>query len=85
MALRIKQRNTQEVIIETGENLLGDISVSVEGETIRIKNNASCELVRAYGVTTAIITTPNITNIRNSSAFDVFGESESRRKKRDLR
>jgi hypothetical protein len=74
VALRITQGNTQKVIIETGENLLGDISVSVEGETLRIKNNASCELVRAYGVTTAIITTPNITDIRNSSAFDVVGE-----------
>lgn len=74
VSLRIKQGNSQKVVIETGENLLGDIAVSLEGETLRIKNNARCELARNYGVTTAIITSPNITNIRNSSAYDVIGE-----------
>lgn len=74
VTLYLKQGETQEIKLETGENLLGDISVTIEGETLIVKNKNSCNLVRDYGITKVFVTTPNITEIRNSSAYDVIGE-----------
>ena len=74
VTLYLKQGETHVVKLETGENLLSDISVTVEGETLVVKNQNSCNLVREYGITKVFVTTPNITEIRNSSAYDVIGE-----------
>ena len=72
--LYLKQGNTSTIILETAENLLNDISVSVEEETLVVKNKNRCNLVREYGITKLFVTVPNITEIRNSSAYDVIGE-----------
>lgn len=74
VTLYLKQGETQEIKLETGENLLGDISVTIDGETLIVKNKNSCNLVRDYGITKVFVTTPNITEIRNSSAYDVIGD-----------
>lgn len=74
VSLIIRQGPSQEVIIETGENLLNDVSVTVEGETLVIRDGNRCNLVRDYGITRAIVTTPFLTEIRNSSEFHVVGE-----------
>ncbi|MCB0456575.1 MAG: head GIN domain-containing protein [Flavobacteriaceae bacterium] len=76
VSLIIKQGITQEVLIETGANLLNDISVAVEGETLVIRNHNGCNLVRDFGITKAIVTVQNITEIRNSSIYHVVGEGE---------
>lgn len=72
--LIIKQGETAQVIVETGANLWSDIEVTQEGETLRFKNGNACNLLREYNVTKAIVTAPNLTEIRNSSAFNVIGE-----------
>jgi len=72
--LYLKQGETQSVILETGENLLNDVSVTMEAETLVVKNHNTCNLVREYGLTKIFVTAPNITEIRNSSAYDVIGE-----------
>lgn len=74
VSLIIKQGETQEVIIKTGENLLNDVTVRVEGETLVIKDGNTCNLVRDYGSTTAFVTTPNITELRNSSPYDITSD-----------
>jgi len=74
VTLYLKQGEPQQVRLETGENLLSDISVSVEGKTLVVKDHNSCNLVRDYGITKVFVTAPNITEIRNSSAYDVIGE-----------
>lgn len=74
LTLYLKQGDTQQVTLETGENLLSDISVTIEEKTLVVKNHNNCNLVRDYGITKVIVTTPNITEIRNSSAYDVIGE-----------
>jgi hypothetical protein len=73
VSLLIKQGDTQEVIIETGDNLLNDVSVEVIDEILVIKDNNRCNFVRDYGITKAIVTTPDLKEIRNSSEFDVVG------------
>lgn len=74
VTLYLKQGETQQVKLETGENLLSDISVSVEGKSLVVKDQNDCNLVRDYGITKVFVTAPNITEIRNSSAYDVVGE-----------
>lgn len=74
VSLIIRQGPIQEVIIETGEYLKNDVTISIEGETLVIKDNNRCNLVRGYGATTAYITVPNLLEIRNSSEYDVVGD-----------
>lgn len=74
VTLFLKQGDSTHIILETGENLLGDISVSVEENTLIVKDKNNCNLVRDYGITKVFVTVPNITEIRNSSAYDVIGE-----------
>mgnify|MGYP005989482523 CR=1 FL=1 len=69
--LFVEQGLTQKVVLETGENLLNDTQVYVENGQLILKDNNGCNLTRDYGVTKVYVTTPNLTEIRNSSAFDV--------------
>ncbi len=67
----ITQAETQKVTIETGENLMNDIQVFVEDDMLILKNNNSCNIFGDYGVTKIFISTPNLTEIRNSSVGTV--------------
>ena len=74
VSLVIKQGDVQEVLLETGENLLNDVYVSIEDETLIIKDENKCNLFRDYGLTKATVTVPNLVRIRNSSTYDVHSE-----------
>ena len=63
-----------EVIIETGDNLLNDVEVSVVDGLLELTDNNTCNFVRDFGVTRAFVTAPNITEIRNSSQFQVSSD-----------
>ena len=67
----ILKQGQQKIIIETGENLMNDIDVSVKDGVLTVFNNNGCNLVRDYNITKAIITSPNITEIRNASGYEV--------------
>jgi hypothetical protein len=72
--LIIKDGLEQKLIIESGKNLLNDVeAVVVDGKLILTDNN-SCNYVRNYGVTKVFITSPNITEIRSSTQYDVRSE-----------
>jgi len=71
VSLVLKQSETQKIVIETGENLLSDIAVKVENETLIIQDNNGCNLAREYGVTKAYVSVPNLTQIRNASSREV--------------
>ena len=71
ISLVLKQDSIQQVVIETGENLLSNIQVKVENGVLIIQDNNSCNLVREYGVTKAYISVSNLTEIRNSSSRDI--------------
>ncbi len=69
--LFIKQGDVQKVVIETGENLMSDIKVSVTNGLLEIHNYNACNLIRDYGLTKVYVTTPNITEIRSSTGLTV--------------
>lgn len=64
----------QKVIVETGENLLNDISVTVVNEQLILKENNTCNFVRNYNITKIYVTSPNITKIISSTQFKVRSE-----------
>lgn len=69
--LFVEQGDEQSVRIETGENLLSNIIVSVEGEKLEIKNKSNCNLFQDYGITKVYVTAPNISEIRSSTGYPV--------------
>jgi len=69
--LVIKQGDTQQVIIETGENLLNDVTAEVVGNQLILTDNNSCNFVRDFGITKVFVTTPNLTEIRCSTQFEI--------------
>jgi len=69
--LFISQGATQQVIVETGEFLINDIEVLVQNDRLLLTDNNGCNLIRDYGLTKVYVTSPNITEIRNSSQLPV--------------
>lgn len=65
--LIITQGENYKLIVETGENLLGDIEIKQTGNSITLKDNTTCNWVRAYGQTKVFITAPNLTDIRSKT------------------
>ena len=63
-----------EVIVETGSNLLNDITVEVVNDELQLSDNNTCNFVREYGITKIYVTAPNITEIRSSTQFDISSE-----------
>lgn len=67
----LKEGITQKVILETGENLMSDISIEVVNEQLIVTDNNECNFVRDYSITKVYITTPNITEIVSSTQFKI--------------
>lgn len=69
--LIIRDGATQKVSIETGENLMNDVTAIVVDGKLTLTDSNTCNYVRDYGVTKVYITSPNITEIRSSTQYDV--------------
>ncbi len=71
VTLIIEEGPAYAVEVETGENLLSDIEVEVVGNQLQLSDNNNCNFVRDFGTTKVYVTTPFLTEIRNSSQFEV--------------
>lgn len=69
--LIIEEGNEQKIILETGKNLINDITAIVTDGKLTLTDNNTCNYVRAYGITKVYVTSPNITEIRSSSQYTV--------------
>jgi hypothetical protein len=69
--LIITQGPTQKVVVETGKNLMPDISISVVENRLVLVNNNTCNFFRDYGITKVYVTSPNLTEIRNASEQNI--------------
>ncbi len=67
--LILKQGDTQEVRIVTGENLLSDVSAEVIDGQLVLSDKNNCNFVRDSGITKAYVTAPNIEEILCSTQF----------------
>jgi len=69
--LIITQGPEQKVIVESGENLLPDITAEVINNELVLTNHNTCNFFRDYDLTKVYITSPNLTRIRNASEYNV--------------
>lgn len=65
--LFIEQGEKHQVIIETGENLIDEVSVKVVNNRLSIRNENACNLFREYEITKVYVTVPNLNWLQNSS------------------
>ncbi|XCF07191.1 head GIN domain-containing protein [Tamlana crocina] len=69
--LVITQGAEQKVIVETGKNLMNDVVAEVIENRLVLTNNNTCNYVRDYGITKVFVTSPNLTEIRSSTQYDI--------------
>ena len=62
---------TQEIRLETGENLVNDISFEIRENRLHLKNNNTCNFFREYDATRVYVTLPQLSYLRNGSQFTV--------------
>jgi len=67
----LKQGDEQSVRVETGVNLLPEISFDVTNQTLTIDDSNDCNFARDYGATTVFVTSPNIVKISNASRWEI--------------
>ncbi|WP_265242014.1 head GIN domain-containing protein [Muriicola sp. Z0-33] len=69
--LILKSGPTFKAEIATGEFLIDEVSLKVEGDRLLIRDENNCNLFREYGSTKVYITAPEITEIRSSTGFPI--------------
>jgi hypothetical protein len=72
--LIIKEAPDYKVTVETGENLINDVTVEVIGDRLVLTDNNTCNYVRDYGITKIYVEAPNLSEIRTSSQYEVSSE-----------
>ncbi|GAA4274112.1 head GIN domain-containing protein [Aquimarina gracilis] len=72
--LILKQGEDTSVIIETGDNLLNEVSAVVEGDRLILNDTNDCAFFRGFNQTKIFVTAPNITEIRSATQFDISSD-----------
>ncbi len=72
--LIIKDAPVFKVTIETGKNLINDVSVAVIGSQLVLTDSNSCNYFRDYGITKIYVEAPNLTEIRTSSQYEISSD-----------
>lgn len=71
LSIEITQGDTQQITIDTRENLWSDLAFFVEDGTFIARDNNGCNLFRDGRQTTVRLTTPNLDFIKNNSSGEV--------------
>lgn len=71
IALVIQQGAESKVEVHSGENLIGDIQVTVAGGWLVLKDNTDCNWVRDYGQTVVYVTTPELTDLYSKTELSI--------------
>lgn len=64
--LFVEQGEEHKVIVESGKNLINNITATVEDGRLSLRNSTSCNLFRDYNTTTIFVTVPNLTWLQNA-------------------
>lgn len=71
IGLVIKQGPEYKLEVKSGENLIDDIEVKVENNTLTVKDKTTCNWVRDYGQTIVYVTAPNLTDIHSKTEQEI--------------
>lgn len=72
--LILKQGDIYSCKIQTGENLIDNIEVLQEGQTLILRDKSTCNWVREYGQTKIIIVAPNLEEIHSFTEKNISSE-----------
>jgi hypothetical protein len=72
--LIVKQGIDYQVVIETGKNLINDVTAEVVGNQLVLTDDNSCNYVRDFGITKVFVTTPTLTEIRCSTQYEISSD-----------
>lgn len=70
----LKQGDSTRVIIETGENLINDVSADVTNGQLVLSDVNDCNFVRDFNQTKVYITTSKLSVIRSATQFPIRSE-----------
>lgn len=71
VVLILSQGQEHRVMVQTGKNLMNNIDVEIIENQLVLTNNNTCNDVREAAVTKIFVTSPNITEIRSSTQYDI--------------
>lgn len=71
VTLIVEESNEYAVLIETGSNLLNDVSATVVNNQLVLTDNNTCNFVRDFGITKITVFTPTLTEIRTSTQYEI--------------
>ncbi len=71
VTLVIKQGMPQKVEIETGSLLRNEVSATVVGDRLLLRDTNDCNYFRAYGTTKVYVTSPDLNEIRSSTGWPI--------------
>lgn len=74
ISLVVKQGDEQKVEISTGKFLIDEVTATVEGDRLLLRDTNDCNYVRDYGLTTVYLTSPDITEIRSSTGWPITSD-----------
>ena len=72
--LVIRQGSEFRVEVESGANLLNEITAEVIGDRLILRNENRCNLFRDYGISTVYVTAPELREIRSGTGFLVSSD-----------
>ena len=64
--LYIEQGEEHKVVIESGENLINEVTAEVENGRLSLRNGNDCNFFRDYELTTVYVTVPKLTWLQNA-------------------
>lgn len=74
--LFIQQGEKQKITIESGKNLIGEITAEVQEGRLRLRNGNGCNLFREYDVTKVYVTVPDLSWLQNAGNNTIQGIGE---------
>jgi hypothetical protein len=67
----LKEAPDYKVTVSTGEYLMDEVEVIVEGDRLKLYDNNGCNLTRDYGITKITVEAPNVDEIRSSTGLPI--------------
>ena len=71
VGLVIKEGANFEVKLTTSENIADNIEVALQDNMLIVKDNATCNITRDYGLSTVYVTVPNLEEIHCKTEQDI--------------
>ena len=72
--LVIKQEDSISVVIESGDNLINEVTAKVEDGRLILENTNDCNFVRSFNQTKIFVSAPNIVDIRSATQYDISSD-----------